>query len=393
VLAVKADSKVTSTIAGGKKLEYDAAYITELVDAQSLANLLRYYYANSGSLYTFRAYAGTLYPSDTLFPSDTLYPLGDIILLGDITRLHDPVWTGLDVNCGIYRKKYVVGKAGATFDAVGIGTIALGDAVSLYPIVKTPAVPVYSNYPAQKALTALTDTADYDGQYGIYSDKRYIGLTPNTWVLNDVGATAMAQLLEMLDRSTITPQEKKQEARRWIAVYGDGVSSGSYWKARVQAQTVGVPTTEMDFDYYTLYEYLFSTPGILNTATWDDNIIIDYGLYEGLWAELNASIAATNYTISKFVSSTIYERLECGEYVAGTDAEPDPYLTAMGLYDEESEDFSMGEYDGLDYIRFDCGTYETGIADISPNWKCGIHKASSGILIFPVAEIRCGAFN
>jgi hypothetical protein len=158
VLAIKADSKVTSTVAGGKKLEYDAAYITELADAQSLANLLRYYYANSGSLYTFRAYAGTLYPADTLFPSDTLYPLGDIIALGDITRLHDPVWTGLDVNCGIYRKKYVVGKAGATFDAVGIGTITLSDAVSIYPIYQ-PNVQPPSSLPEIKAIADAAQAA------------------------------------------------------------------------------------------------------------------------------------------------------------------------------------------------------------------------------------------
>lgn len=158
VLAVKADSKVTSTIAGGKKLEYDANYITELADAQSLANLLRYYYANSGSLYTFRAYAGTLYPSDTLFPSDTLYPLGDTILLGDITRLHDPVWTGLDVNCGIYRKKYTVGKAGATFDAVGIGTITLSDAVSIYPIYQ-PNVQSPSSLPEIQAIADAAQAA------------------------------------------------------------------------------------------------------------------------------------------------------------------------------------------------------------------------------------------
>lgn len=194
VLAVKADSKVTSTIAGGKKLEYDANYITELADAQSLANLLRYYYANSGSLYTFRAYAGTLYPSDTLFPSDTLYPLGDTILLGDITRLHDPVWTGLDVNCGIYRKKYVVGKAGATFDAVGIGTITLGDAVSIYPIYQPNARPIVGLYPTEKALTndpagATPDTVDFDGQYGIYGGQRYVGTTPTTWTLDDAGLT------------------------------------------------------------------------------------------------------------------------------------------------------------------------------------------------------------
>ena len=53
VIAVKAESSMTSNEGGGKKLEYQADYLTANADAQALANLLRYVYANSTSLYTF----------------------------------------------------------------------------------------------------------------------------------------------------------------------------------------------------------------------------------------------------------------------------------------------------------------------------------------------------
>ena len=185
VIAVTADSKVTSTLAGGKKLTHEAKYLTTVAEAQNVANLLRYFYANSGSLYTFRAYHGTLYPSAILFPSETLYPLGDLIGLGELVNLKDPLWTGLNINCGVYRKKYTVGKAGATFDAVGIGTITLSDAVGHYPVVQIPNTS--RKYPAEKALTTLSDTVDFVGQYGVYGGQRYIGSGTTTWALDDAG--------------------------------------------------------------------------------------------------------------------------------------------------------------------------------------------------------------
>lgn len=189
VYAVKADSTMTSNEGGGKKLEYEAKYLTENADAQSLANLLRYVYANSSALYTFRSYQGVLYPATDLYPSETLYPLGDTLELGGLIRLYDPLWTGLDVNCAIYRKKYTVGKAGATFEALGIGIINMGDASVYKPVAKPIIKPIVGQYPTQKALTTLSDTVDFDGQYGVYNGQRYVGTMPNTWTLDDAGQT------------------------------------------------------------------------------------------------------------------------------------------------------------------------------------------------------------
>jgi hypothetical protein len=193
VIAKKADSKCTSIGAtGGKKLEASASYITATGDAKEYANLLRYFYANSGATYSFRAYHGNLYPSAALYPSTTLYPMGDLIVLGELVRLYDPIWTGLDVNCAIYRKSYIVGKAGAQYGAVGIGTITLSDAVSRYPVqppMSPPVTPIPEIRNTLKALTTLSDTVDFTGQYGIYNGTRYIGTTPATWTRADAGQT------------------------------------------------------------------------------------------------------------------------------------------------------------------------------------------------------------
>jgi len=197
VIAVKAKSTMTSNEGGGKKLEYAADYLTANADALSLANLLRYVYANSTSLYTFRAYAGVLYPDTDLYPSTTLYPLGDTLALGSLVNLKDTLWTGLDINCAIYRKKYTPGKAGATFEALGIGTINLADAATRLPVAQPVARPIVGLYPTEKAMTAdplgaSPDTPDFIGQYGIYEGRRYVAtaLSPATWVLDDAGQTA-----------------------------------------------------------------------------------------------------------------------------------------------------------------------------------------------------------
>ena len=189
VIAKRAASKITSKDAGGKKLEYEADFLSAVADASSLANCLRYVYANSGSMYTFRAYHGTLYPADDLYPSDTLYPLGDLIELGQLISLQDPVWTGLDVDCAVYRKKYRPGKAGATFDAIGIGTITLADPVVRTPTASVDTRPIVGLYPTEKALATTSDTVDFDGQYGVYGGQRYIGTKPTTWTLDDAGQT------------------------------------------------------------------------------------------------------------------------------------------------------------------------------------------------------------
>lgn len=249
VYAVKADSTMTSNEGGGKKLEYEAKYLTENADAQSLANLLRYVYANSSALYTFRSYQGVLYPATDLYPSETLYPLGDTLELGGLIRLYDPLWTGLDVNCAIYRKKYTVGKAGATFEALGIGIINMGDASVYKPVAKPIIKPIVGQYPTQKALTTLSDTVDFDGQYGVYGGQRYIGTKPTTWTLDDAGQTiadaAQAAAQAYADGLADTIQTQIDRAIVYFTQAGDPSSAwtadekkehtGDYWRTATGA--------------------------------------------------------------------------------------------------------------------------------------------------------------
>lgn len=249
VYVVKADSTMTSNEGGGKKLEVEANYLTENADAQSLANLLRYVYANSSALYTFRSYQGVLYPATDLYPSETLYPLGDTLELGGLIRLYDPLWTGLDVNCAIYRKKYTVGKAGATFEALGIGIINMGDASVYKPVAKPIIKPIVGQYPTQKALTTLSDTVDFDGQYGVYGGQRYIGTKPTTWTLDDAGQTiadaAQAAAQAYADGLADTIQTQIDRAIVYFTQAGDPSSAwtadekkehtGDYWRTATGA--------------------------------------------------------------------------------------------------------------------------------------------------------------
>lgn len=184
VIAEKAMGKVTSTEAGGKRLDYSADYITTSTQAGKLANMLRYFYANSGSLYTFRSFHGVLYPG-SIYPG-AYYPLGDDIALGEIVRLQDPLWTGLDVAIGVYRKRYTVGRAVAQYDAVGIGDINLSAATVTVPTVTARTAPQAQSI---KLLSSLADPVDYAGQYGSYQGTRYIGTPPTTWTRDDAGQT------------------------------------------------------------------------------------------------------------------------------------------------------------------------------------------------------------
>jgi hypothetical protein len=59
------------------------------------------------------------------------------------------------------------------------------NARAIQPINARPQPPTYPN---TKRLTTLSDTVDFNGQYGIYNGVRYRGTMPNTWVLDDKSA-------------------------------------------------------------------------------------------------------------------------------------------------------------------------------------------------------------
>jgi hypothetical protein len=190
VVAVSANSKQICGESGKTKKKVQAKFIHAQADALTLGNLLYYYYKNSTALYEFRSYLGTLYPADTLFPSSTLYPMGDPLMLGDLVRLYDPLWTGLDVTVVITEKTYILGRDGATYKAVGVGAINLGD-IGEYVLRPRPVTPIIDKFPTEKPLLndpagATPDAVDFDGQYGIYQGYRYVGTMPTTWVFNDI---------------------------------------------------------------------------------------------------------------------------------------------------------------------------------------------------------------
>jgi len=193
VIAVKAESKVIAGESAKFKKEYEAKYLTSKTDATELANLLYYFYKNSSSTYKWRSYMGTLYPSETLFPSTTLYPMGDLIALGELIDLKDPVFSGLDVDVAVTRRKYTLGRFGADYEGIGIGTITLANPVGYVPTA--PAIVPGPKYLATKPLAAdplgaTPDTADFVGQYGVYGSQRYVCTAlPSTWELDDAGQT------------------------------------------------------------------------------------------------------------------------------------------------------------------------------------------------------------
>lgn len=103
---------------------------------------------------------------------------------------------------------------------------AVGDYTPI-PVVASPVTvnkPSYPKYPALKELSALTDTADYLGQYGIYQAQRYqCTALPGTWTLVDAGQTA-AQVQDSIH--TYTP--RYLGPHRYPALPGSANISDSY---------------------------------------------------------------------------------------------------------------------------------------------------------------------
>ena len=273
VVAVKAQSKVIAGESSKLKKEYEAKYLTDKTKATELANLLYYFYKNSSSTYKWRSYMGTLYPSETLFPAATLYPLGDLIALGEKIDLKDPVFSGLDVDVAVTKRKYRLGYYGADYEGVGIGTITLSSVVDYTPTA--PAIIPGPKYLATKPLTAdplgaSPDTADFVGQYGVYAGQRYVCTAlPSTWVLDDAGQTA-AQVQDAVP--VYVP--------RYLGPILDGVPSYAregdvYLLYSATPNTVDPPTITDPPDHRGVFKYTSSAwawttdPADITAAGWD----------------------------------------------------------------------------------------------------------------------------
>ena len=273
VVAVKAQSKVIAGESSKFKKEYEAKYLTDKTKATELANLLYYFYKNSSSTYKWRSYMGTLYPSETLFPAATLFPLGDLIALGEKIDLKDPVFSGLDVDVAVTKRRYRLGYYGADYEGVGIGTITLSSAVGYTPTA--PAIVPGPKYLATRPLAAdpagaSPDTADFIGQYGVYAGQRYTCTAlPDTWALDDAGQTA-AQVVAAVP--VYVP--------RYLGPVLDGVPSYAregdvYLLYSATANTVDPPTIADPPDHRGVFKYTSSAwvwttdPADITAAGWD----------------------------------------------------------------------------------------------------------------------------
>lgn len=124
---------------------------------------------------------------------------GDWFAFGiDELETVDCIVAGVDLNDDLSAKLTLFEAAPAVHTA---DTGAIPDFVSKVSFGPVPSAPSTKSqvfppapdvipYPSEKALSTLSDTVDFDGQYGIYNGQRYFGTTPSTWTLDDAGQTA-----------------------------------------------------------------------------------------------------------------------------------------------------------------------------------------------------------
>ena len=285
VVAVKAESKVIAGESSKFKKEYEAKYITSKTAAAELANLLYFFYKNSSSTYKWRSYMGTLYPSATLFPETTLYPMGDLIALGEIVNLKDPLFTSLDVNTAVVKRKYRLGYYGADYEGVGIGTIILSNPIGYTPTV--PAITPGPKYLATKPLVAdplgeTPDIVDFDGQYGTYNGSTYIGTIQNTWTritpkrYSDVEDTIARNALIGMIAGDIVYQ---LDTRQWYKYTTSWVTDGAaqlipadvvtYAPKNLGRYEAAHPTAHNPGDFWTVFD---TDDDPIQRGVWFDNL-------------------------------------------------------------------------------------------------------------------------
>jgi len=125
--------------------------------------------------------------------------VGDMFFFGiaDLETI-DCIVFGIDLNDDLSAKLTLFEAAPAVHNADAGEIPEFNSKVSIGPKASAPSTvtPVYPPskdvipYPATKALATLSDTVDFDGQYGIYNGVRYRGTMPNTWTVDDKNAIA-----------------------------------------------------------------------------------------------------------------------------------------------------------------------------------------------------------
>ncbi len=216
VVVKTADAKVIAGESSGKlKTEMQADYLTTKAQAQTLGNLFYYLYKNSTATYEFRAWRGTLYPLASLHPAETLFPLGDEMMVGEKVNLVDPVFTGLDVDVVVMRKSWVVGRDGASYEAIGIGAISLGDSVGHKVVMSTPQQTPISLPDVQAiASDALESAINYTDSAVAEATPKCLGLYDYSSLLSIAG----------MNKNDLVVLQSSTASERGIYLY-----SGSAW--------------------------------------------------------------------------------------------------------------------------------------------------------------------
>jgi hypothetical protein len=268
------------------------------------------------------------------------------IPLGTYARVTDTVFSGVDQNCR------VVGRTDTAYtDVVEYQLEAVGDFATTDLILEATALPVFTN-------------------------------------LQD-------QLLFIANDGFVSPQEKSAIKNAWGMINGDGINSGSYWATRQDAQSVGVSTSALDSARDALAQMLLATPGVIKLETWENNIAIDQSFYT-LWSDYYQAEASTIGTIAYFASFGSIQRLDCGDWLAGTADDGDDVVNG-GEYiisndEDTSVDYDFGDWSAVaEDSELDLGAWLPGTEDELID--LGVYKVPDLVFISPQLVVDCGSFE
>ncbi|HWR11952.1 MAG TPA: hypothetical protein VN445_09025 [Rectinemataceae bacterium] len=96
----------------------------------------------------------------------------------------------------------------------------------------------------------------------------------------------------------INPQDKPAISLWFDEINGDGIATGSYWVLRAVAVAAGVSVATFDAAYEAIVAYLYSSPGILISATWADPIYI----VVADWAQVKTDYASAATALTTAIS-------------------------------------------------------------------------------------------
>jgi hypothetical protein len=186
-------------------------------------------------------------------------------------------------------------------------------------------------------------------------------VTEGRYTAPDAGS---GQIDSMAEQLVVTPQAKPMIQMRWFDINGDGSTTGSYWQARKSAIESGVNPGSLDYGYGIVYDYLFSSPGVLSQSTWYVNVPITSFFYN-IFSIYYQGEAQTLATISRWSSLSSIVQYDCGVY--------DPLVEPD--YAPELDGGTYNAYQGMegDEFMYDYGVYDSAFS--------------------PEATIDCGDFD